>query len=73
MSIKHRPIEANAIYTREEAAELLRIGLSTLKRWIANGEIEISRLEGSRRIMIKGSSLLDMIERSKTRMKRSDS
>jgi excisionase family DNA binding protein len=72
MSIKARPIEPNAIYTREEAADLLRIGLSTLKRWIANGELEVSRPAGSRRIMIQGASLLELVERTKTRAKRSD-
>ena len=70
MSYTHRPIEADAVYTREEAAEVLKIGLSTLKRWIANGHLEVSRVEGSRRVLIKGSSMLEMLERTRVKIKR---
>jgi excisionase family DNA binding protein len=69
MPYMHRPIEADVIYTREEAAEILKIGLSTLKRWIASGQLEVSRLEGSRRILIKGSSILEMLERTRVKPK----
>jgi excisionase family DNA binding protein len=52
------PIHPNAIYSREQAAELLGISLGTLKRWITNGQIEVSRVAGARRIYIKGASIL---------------
>jgi excisionase family DNA binding protein len=62
---KREPINADAIYSREEAAELLGVSLSTIKRLIAAGQLEASRPESIRRIFIKGSSILRMLEETK--------
>jgi excisionase family DNA binding protein len=59
------PVHPDAIYSREEAAEVLGISLSTLKRMIAAGELEVSRPPSIRRIFIKGSSILRMLEETK--------
>lgn len=72
MSYIHRPIQPDVVYSREEAAEVLKIGLSTLKRWIANGQLEVIRVPGSRRILIKGSSMLEMLDRARVKAKKSD-
>ena len=55
-------VEPNAIYSREEAAEMLGISLSTLKRMIAEGHLSVSKLNGGRRILIRGSNILDMLD-----------
>ena len=60
--IKREPIDANAVYSREEAAELLGVSLSTVKRLIAAGQLTASRPDSIRRIFIKGSSILRMLE-----------
>lgn len=57
-------IEPNAVYSREEVAELLGVSLSTLKRIIAEGHLKVTRLRGMRRIFITGSSILAMLEPS---------
>ena len=59
---KREPIEPHAIYSREETANLLGVSLSTVKRLIASGDLEASRPESIRRIFIKGSSILAMLE-----------
>ena len=38
-----RELQADAIYSREEAAELLGVSLSTIKRLISAGQLEASR------------------------------
>jgi excisionase family DNA binding protein len=58
------PIEPNAIYSREEAAEILGVSLSTLKRIVAEGHLKVSKLNGARRVFIKGSSILAMLDES---------
>jgi excisionase family DNA binding protein len=60
--IKREPIDSNAVYSREEAAELLGVSLSTVKRLIAAGQLAASRPDSIRRIFIKGSSILKMLE-----------
>ncbi|XWX03546.1 helix-turn-helix domain-containing protein [Aggregatilineales bacterium SYSU G02658] len=55
-------IQASAVYSRQEAAEALGISLSTLKRLINNGYLEISKPHGMRRVFITGSSILRMLE-----------
>lgn len=60
--IKREPITPDAIYSREEAAELLGVSLSTIKRLIAAGQLVASRPDSIRRIFIKGSSILKMLE-----------
>ncbi|MDZ4721395.1 MAG: helix-turn-helix domain-containing protein [Roseiflexaceae bacterium] len=62
MPIKREPIEADAIYSREQAAELLGVSLSTVKRLINAGQLEASRPDSIRRVFIKGSSILRMLE-----------
>ncbi|NJP04842.1 MAG: helix-turn-helix domain-containing protein [Chloroflexaceae bacterium] len=63
--IRRTPVDPDTIYSREEAAEMLGISISTLKRLIASGELEVSRPPSIRRIFIKGSSILDMLERTR--------
>ena len=63
--LKREPVHADAIYSREEAAELLGVSLSTIKRLIAAGQLEASRPESIRRIFIKGSSIIRMLEETK--------
>ena len=57
-------IEPNAVYSREEAAEVLGISLSTMKRIIAEGHLPVSKLNGSRRVFIKGANILAMLDQS---------
>jgi excisionase family DNA binding protein len=63
--IKRDPIQPDAIYSREETAELLGVSLSTIKRLIAAGQLEASRPDSIRRVFIKGSSILQMLEETK--------
>jgi excisionase family DNA binding protein len=65
MPIKREPIHSNAIYSREEAAELLGVSLSTIKRLINAGQLEASRPDTIRRVFIQGSSILKMLEETK--------
>jgi excisionase family DNA binding protein len=65
--IKRDPIHPDAVYSREEAAELLGISLSTIKRLISAGQLEASRPESIRRVFIKGSSILHMLEETRIR------
>ena len=60
--IKREPINPDSVYSREEAAELLGVSLSTIKRLIAAGQLATSRPDSIRRIFIKGSSILKMLE-----------
>jgi excisionase family DNA binding protein len=62
MPIKRDPINPDTIYSREEAAELLGVSLSTIKRLIAAGQLEASRPDSIRRVFIKGSSMLQMLD-----------
>lgn len=68
--MKREPIEAAAVYSREEAAELLGVSLSTIKRLIAVGQLEASRPDSIRRIFIKGSSILRMLEETRMGVER---
>jgi excisionase family DNA binding protein len=63
--IKREPIQSDAVYSREETAELLGVSLSTIKRLISAGQLEASRPDSIRRIFIKGSSILHMLEETK--------
>jgi excisionase family DNA binding protein len=67
--IKREPIDANAVYSREEAAELLGVSLSTVKRLIAAGQLVASRPDSIRRIFIKGASILQMLEQTTLEVK----
>ena len=46
--IKRDGINPDAIYSREETAELLGVSLSTVKRLIAAGQLDASRPESIR-------------------------
>ncbi|GAB4568951.1 MAG: helix-turn-helix domain-containing protein [Anaerolineae bacterium] len=60
---EQRPaIDPNAIYSRQEAARLLGVSLSTLKKLINAGYLKVSRPPGMRRIFIKGESILAMLD-----------
>jgi len=54
-------IQSDAVYNRQETAELLGISLSTLKRLIKNGHLQVSRPDGMRRIFITGKSIQAML------------
>ncbi len=58
-------INPEAVYSREEVADLLGVSLSTVKRLIAAGQLEASRPESIRRVFIKGSSILAMLASTK--------
>lgn len=62
MALERAGIDSNAIYSRQEAARLLGISLSTLKKLINNGYLRVSRPPGMRRIFIKGESILAMLD-----------
>lgn len=68
--LKREPINPDAIYSREEAADLLGVSLSTIKRLIAAGQLEASRPESIRRVFIKGSSILRMLEETRIEVSR---
>lgn len=63
--MKREPIQPDAIYSREETADLLGVSLSTIKRLIAAGQLEASRPDSIRRVFIKGSSILKMLEETR--------
>ena len=56
-----RTINENAVYSRQETAELLGVSLSTLKKLIDAGFLRVSQPPGVRRIFIQGSSILAML------------
>jgi excisionase family DNA binding protein len=57
-------IQPNAIYSREEAAALLGLSLTTVKRLIAKGHLSASRPNGTRRVLIRGSYILKMLDQN---------
>jgi excisionase family DNA binding protein len=65
MVISREPIHPDKIYSREETADVLGVSLSTVKRLIAAGQLEASRPASIRRIFIKGSSILHMLDETK--------
>lgn len=68
--MKREPILPDAVYSREETAELLGVSLSTVKRLIAAGQLEASRPDSIRRIFIKGSSILHMLDATRIEVNR---
>lgn len=58
------PIELTRVYSREEAAEVLNVSLSTVRRMIASGVLRVSQPPGMRRVLILGQHILDMIAAS---------
>ena len=63
--LKREPVHSEAIYSREEAAQVLGVSLSTIKRLIAAGQLEASRPDSIRRVFIKGSSIIRMLDETK--------
>lgn len=61
---RKRPVDPQAIYSRQEAAEALGISLSTLKKLINAGHLRVSQPKGVRRIFIKGESILAMLDQT---------
>lgn len=57
-------IESGAIYSRQEAAEALGISLSTLKRLIKKGHLQVSKPGGMRRVFITGESIIAMLNQT---------
>jgi excisionase family DNA binding protein len=55
-------IQPGAVYSRQEAAEALGISLSTLKRLIKKGHLQISKPDGMRRVFITGESIRAMLD-----------
>jgi excisionase family DNA binding protein len=55
-------IEPGAVYSRQEAAEALGISLSTLKRLIKKGHLQVSKPNGMRRVFITGESIQAMLD-----------
>lgn len=63
MTDQNKPrIEPGAVYSRQEAAEALGISLSTLKRLIKKGHLQVSKPSGMRRVFITGESILGMLD-----------
>jgi excisionase family DNA binding protein len=58
-------IESGAVYSRQEAAEALGISLSTLKRLIKKGHLQVSKPDGMRRVFITGESIAGMLDSTK--------
>lgn len=59
-----RSIDQHAVYSRQEAAEVLGVSLSTLKKLIDAGYLRVSRPPGVRRIFIQGSSIVEMLQQT---------
>lgn len=60
--IQKLDIKPDAVYNRQEAAELLGVSLSTLKRLIKNGHLQVSKPTGMRRVFITGKSIQAMLD-----------
>lgn len=55
-------IHEHAVYSRQEAANLLGVSLSTLKKLIDGGYLRVSKPAGVRRVLIQGASILEMLD-----------
>ncbi len=60
-------IEPNRIYSRLEAAEVLNISLSTVKRLIASGQLRASQPPTMRRVFITGQAMLEFLQATELR------
>ncbi|WP_322494369.1 helix-turn-helix domain-containing protein [Chloroflexus sp.] len=65
-------INPDAVYSREEVARLLGVSLSTVKRLISSGQLAASRPAGLRRVFIRGTSVLEMLETTRINGERDD-
>jgi len=54
-------INEHAVYSRQEAADVLGVSLSTLKKLVDAGYLRVSQPPGVRRIFIQGASILEML------------
>jgi excisionase family DNA binding protein len=61
---RKRSINPEAVYSRQEAAEMLGVSLSTLKKLINAGFLRVSQPVGLRRIFIRGESILAMLDQT---------
>lgn len=61
------PIEPNRVYSRLEAAEVLNISLSTVKRLIASGQLRASQPPTMRRVFITGQAMLEFLQATQLR------
>ncbi|MBX3064634.1 MAG: helix-turn-helix domain-containing protein [Anaerolineae bacterium] len=59
-----RSIDPDAVYSRQEAAQILGVSLSTLKKLITEGYLRVSQPAGLRRIFIRGESILAMLDQT---------
>ena len=59
-----RVLDKDAVYSRQEAADVLGVSLSTLKKLIDTGYLRASRPAGIRRIFIHGSSIMEMLDQT---------
>ena len=57
-------INERAVYSRQEAAEILGVSFSTLKKLIDAGYLRVSRPLGVRRVFIQGSSIVEMLHKT---------
>ncbi len=65
MPMREKPaVQPNAIYSREETAQLLGVSLSTVKRLITDGHLAASRPTGTRRVLIRGAYILRMLDQN---------
>lgn len=68
MSVVHSDdkltIQPDAVYSRKEAAQALGVSLSTLKKLIDQSYLQVSQPPGMRRVFIKGSSILQMLDQT---------
>lgn len=60
-------IQEKAVHSPEETAKLLGVSLSTVKRLTASGELTVSRPDGLRRVFIKGSRIMEMLDRTEVK------
>jgi excisionase family DNA binding protein len=61
---RKRSIDPDAVYSRQEAAEILGVSLSTLKKLIMEGYLRVSQPAGLRRIFIRGENILAMLDQT---------
>jgi excisionase family DNA binding protein len=57
-------IVSTRIYSRAEAAEILNVSMSTVKRLLASGQLRASQPVGLRRVFITGQAILDLLART---------
>lgn len=53
------------LYTQAEVAKMLKVGVSTISRWMRNGVIAYIKIGGSPRI--EKSAIEDLIKRSRVK------